>query len=591
MIRSNSLPAVLAPRGILLICVAIAGTANSAEISVPVQQRRPVAAVALDGGKLLAVANERSGAISWLDLGPSPALLRESAIGERLTSLLALTGGETLVTTDAGTGELLVAKRRGCELSVIQRIKLAPELASVVDCRGGQTLSVAAPWSRKLFVLDIDSSSFELTKRRELTLSFSPLQQLALPDGKHLLVADAFGGQLAIVNAETGHIARSLQLPGHNIAGLALSPGGTEVWLTHQALNESLPTTRENIVRGLLVDNVLHKLSVTALLDSQTNWRRNSKVLRLGSFGAGAGDPAGLAPISDHEQLIAFAGVDQAAITTPKGSELRLPVGRRPTAVVAIELGKRYAVLNRLDDSVTLITHDGDWRTQTVSLGPQPPLSSADRGERLFFDARLSSEHWLSCHSCHPEGHTNGLRADTRGDQSYGAPKRVLTLRGTALTDKWAWNGDIQDLDAQVKKSLATSIHSAGFTGQDVADLTTFLHKLPHPPPLLPASQKPDDQQQLARGEKLFGELGCVQCHIPPRTYTSHGVVDVGLSDELGQSKFNPPSLRGVSQNARFFHDNRAPTLESVFTDFGHQLPHVLEATDLADLVRFVKSL
>jgi hypothetical protein len=589
MIRSSSLPAGPVRLGILLSCLAAVATASSADVSV--RQRRPVAAIVLDGGKLLAVANERSGTVSWLDLGPFPALLRESASGKRLTSLLALPGGETLVMTDAATGELLIAKRRGCELSVIQRMELGPELASVAYCRAGQTLSVAVPWSRKLFLLDIEHSSGEATKRQELALPFSPLQQLALPDGKHLLIADAFGGQLAIINADTGHIARSLQLPGYNIRGMSLSPDGSEVWLTHQMLDESLPTTRENIIRGLLVDNVLHKLSVKSLLDPQANWRRNSDILRLGSFGAGAGDPAGLAPLNDQEQLIAIAGVDEAAITTPNGSELRLPVGRRPTAVVPIEPGRRYAVLNTLDDSVTLVTYNDEWKTQTISLGPQPPLSSADRGERLFYNARLSAEHWLSCHSCHPEGHTNGLRADTRGDQSFGAPKRVLTLRGTALTDKWAWNGDIQDLDLQVKKSLATSIHSGSFTGRDVADLTTFLHTLPHPPPLLPRTQSPDDQQQLVRGEKLFGELGCIQCHIPPRTYTSHGVVDVGLSDELGQNKFNPPSLRGVSQNARFFHDNRAPTLESVFTDFGHQLPRELEPRELIDLVRFLKSL
>jgi DNA-binding beta-propeller fold protein YncE len=473
----------------------------------------------------------------------------------------------------------------------MQRIQLVPGIASVTQCNEGQTLSVAALWSHKLFLLEFDPSSSRVTRHQEAPLPFPPRRQLLLPDGQHLLVADAFGGQLAIVNIDTATIVRILQLPGHNIGGMTLSPDGSQVWLTHQTLDQSLPTTRDNIIRGLLVDNVLRNLSIQVLLDPQANWRRTSNTTRLGSFGAGAGDPAGLAPISNQEQLIAFAGVDEAAVTTPNGSELRLSVGRRPTAVVTIDSGKRYAVLNTLDDSVTFVTFDDVWKTQTISLGPQPLLTSADRGERLFLDARLSAEHWLSCHSCHPDGHTNGLRADTRGDQSFGAPKRVLTLRGTALTDKWAWNGDIQDLDAQVKKSLATTIHSASFTGQDVADLTTFLHKLPHPPPLLPATQDANDRQQLARGDKLFGELGCIQCHIPPRTYTSHGVVDVGLSDELGQSKFNPPSLRGVSQNARFFHDNRAPTLESIFTDFGHQLPRDLAPQELADLVRFLKSL
>lgn len=589
MTRPPSFLACLILLGTLFVCLAPTG-AKTAD-AFPARQRRPVAAVLLDDGNLLAIANERSGTISWLYLTHSPPLLGESTLGGQLSSLIALRGGNILAATDAETGALLLVRREGGEGFVHQRIALAPGIASVAECNAGQTLSVAALWSHKLFLLQIDPSSLHVAQQREVPLPFPPRRQLLLPDRKHLLVADAFGGQLAIVNTATGAIARTLELPGHNIGGLALSPDGSQIWLTHQTLDQSLPTTRENIIRGLLVDNVLRNISVQALLDPQANWRHTSNTIRLGSFGAGAGDPAGLAPISNEEQLIAFAGVDEAAITTPNGSELRLPVGRRPTAVITIEPGKRYAVLNTLDDSVTLVTYDDVWETQTISLGPQPPVTSADRGERLFFDARLSAERWLSCQSCHPDGHTNGLRADTRGDESYGAPKRVLTLRGTALTDKWAWNGEIQDLDVQVKKSLATSIHSAEFTGQDVADLTTYLHKLPHPPPLLPVTQDPNDLKQLARGEKLFGELGCIQCHIPPRTYTSHGVVDVGLSDELGQRKFNPPSLRGVSQNARFFHDNRAPTLESVFIDHGHQLPRDLAPQELSDLVRFLKSL
>jgi hypothetical protein len=590
MTRPPSFLACLILLGTLFFCHA--PTVAKPADAYPARQRRPVAAVLLNHGKLLAIANERTGTISWLDLGPSPALLGESALGRQLSSLTALRGGNILAATDAETGALFVVRCEGRELSVIQRVELVPGIASVAECNHGRGLSAAALWSHRLFLLEFDPSSSRVTRQQELPLPFPPRRQLLLPDGKHLLVADAFGGQLAIVDTATAMIVRTLQLPGHNIGGLTLSPDGSQVWLTHQTLDQSLPTTRENIIRGLLVDNVLRNLCIQSLLDPQANWRRTSNTVRLGSFGAGAGDPAGLAPISNQEQLIAFAGVDEAAITTPNGSELRLPVGRRPTAIVTIEPGRRYAVLNTLDDSVTFVTHDDDhWRTQTISLGSQPPLTSADRGERLFFDARLSAEHWMSCHSCHPDGHTNGLRADTRGDQSFGAPKRVLTLRGTALTDKWAWNGDIQDLDDQVRKSLATTIHSTNFTGRDVADLTTFLHKLPHPPPILPATTDAKDRQQLARGEKLFGELGCIQCHIPPRTYTSHGVVDVGLSDELGQRKFNPPSLRGVSQNARFFHDNRAPTLESIFTDYGHQLPRDLAPQELADLVRFLRSL
>ncbi len=81
------------------------------------------------------------------------------------------------------------------------------------------------------------------------------------------------------------------------------------------------------------------------------------------------------------------------------------------------------------------------------------------------------------------------------------------------------------------------------------------------------------------------------RCHVPPLTYTSPEAYDVGLADEQGQKKFNPPSLRGVSQGESFFHDGRAKTLSDVFTEFGHGLDANLSDQDLADLLRFLRSI
>ena len=65
----------------------------------------------------------------------------------------------------------------------------------------------------------------------------------------------------------------------------------------------------------------------------------------------------------------------------------------------------------------------------------------------------------------------------------------------------------------------------------------------------------------------------------------------MGLEDEKGLKKFNPPSLRGVSQGYSFFHDGRAKTLEAVFTEHAHQRNRPLEKGELADLLRFLRSL
>ncbi|MFN0055432.1 MAG: c-type cytochrome [Planctomycetales bacterium] len=95
---------------------------------------------------------------------------------------------------------------------------------------------------------------------------------------------------------------------------------------------------------------------------------------------------------------------------------------------------------------------------------------------------------------------------------------------------------------------------------------------------------------QVQRGQAVFERLDCQRCHAPP-SYTSPATYDVGLEDELGNSQFNPPSLRGVSQRDGLLHDNRARTLEEVFQTHQHQTPSDLGDQDLADLVRFLRSL
>jgi cytochrome c peroxidase len=289
---------------------------------------------------------------------------------------------------------------------------------------------------------------------------------------------------------------------------------------------------------------------------------------------------------------VALAGVDEVALVRSDGQTAwRVAVGRRPTVILQWEAGQRLVVLNTLDDSLSLIDLRHGTVTGSIALGPRPPLGPAERGELLFYNARLARDGWLSCHSCHSDGHTNGLLADTLGDNTYGTPKGTLTLRNTALTDPWAWNGQMKYLHDQVRQSLAETMHSPSVTADQVNDLVSFLHTLPPPPPAEPIVAEEADQRRVARGREIFTERGCVHCHIPPLTYTSHEAYDVGFADERGHRRFNPPSLRGVGQGYRFLHDNRAATLEEVFSKFRHKVGDGLAPAELTDLLRFLRSL
>jgi mono/diheme cytochrome c family protein len=124
---------------------------------------------------------------------------------------------------------------------------------------------------------------------------------------------------------------------------------------------------------------------------------------------------------------------------------------------------------------------------------------------------------------------------------------------------------------------------------EKVSDLVAYVRSLP-PAPALGMIVGAVDTPAVERGRGVFQREHCHRCHAPP-AYTSPATYDVGLKDELGQSKFNPPSLRGVSQRDALFHDNRAASLEEVFRKFRHQIREGLTASDLSDLVQFLLSL
>jgi hypothetical protein len=68
-------------------------------------------------------------------------------------------------------------------------------------------------------------------------------------------------------------------------------------------------------------------------------------------------------------------------------------------------------------------------------------------------------------------------------------------------------------------------------------------------------------------------------------------VFDVGLSDAHGSTQFNPPSLSGVSQRDRFFHDGRARSIEDVLIRFSHPSKDALSERERMVLIEFLRAL
>jgi YVTN family beta-propeller protein len=541
--------------------------------------RRPVALALADAGRWLFVANQRTGTVSVIDTA-SGTVAGEVPVGRRLSDLAVTPDG--VVVADEEAGELVVLRRHGSRLDTPVRVPVGQGPVSIQVAADGSRCYVASRWSRRVTVVDLAAGDPKV--RHSVSLPFPPGRQILLSDPQALVAADAFGGRLAVIDPVKGEVESVRAMSGHNIRGLALSGDRRRLLVSHQVLNARATTSLADVHWGNLLTNNLREVPLAAVRDPKADLLADSRLHHLGDAGRGAGDPAGVAVGPDGTIVLALAGVGEVAV----GGE-RLPVGRRPTAVAISPDGRHGFVANTFSDSVSVIDLKAKRVTAEVPLGGTAEAGAADRGEVLFHDARLSHDGWFSCHSCHTDGHTNGLLADTLGDGSYATPKRVPSLLGVKDTAPFGWTGSAKDLGAQLRSSVETTMRGAKLSAAQEADLVAYLRTLtPPPPPGRSAADRPE--AAVRRGEAVFRGQGCVACHDPP-AYTSAKTYDVGLADEAGNRTFNPPSLRGVSQAGPYFHDGRAATLVEVFARHRHGLKSELAPRDLDDLLAFLADL
>jgi len=588
------LPALLGIALLVLPRGGVRGAGPGPETADESRARRPVAlSLGRDGARLY-VADAGGGSLLVVD----PAAGRvtaEPAVGRGLADVAPLPDGRHLLAVDRAGDALLLLEARGDAVRVVARRGVAPDPVGVAVMPDGSACVVASTGSRRLTFLKLAPGPAGgppgLETVGSLDLPFGPRCMAPVRDGARLVVADAYGGGLAVVDPARGVLESARTLPARNLRGLALSPDGRTLAVACLSLGRGARSTFQDVHWGLLVGNHLHLLEVEAVVapGSDADLLRGGRRIDLGRSGTShaAADPGALAFDPAGGLALALAGVDEVALAAgPADPPRRVGVGRLPSAVALSPDGRTAYVADALDGTISVIDVVAGRRTRAIPLGPRPEPDAAGRGERLFSDARLALDGWMSCQSCHPEGRSNGGAADTLGDGSYGAPKQIPSLLGVGVTGPWSWLGSADRLEDQVRKSVAITMQGPAPSAAQVADLTAYLRSLGPPRPA--AAGGPAGA--IDRGRGVFGARKCAGCHAPPE-YTTPDRYDVGLEDEAGNREFNPPSLRGVGGREPLLHDGRASTLGDVFRLHRHPRGAELSPGEVLDLVAFLGTL
>ncbi len=323
-----------------------------------IQLRRPIALAVSGDGTWLYVANRDSGTISIIPT-TEKTVATELTVGGRLSDL-ALGNDHTLLTLDEKNHQLvlLTGNRTDWKVAARQTIAAYPVRLKLASQSG--RCYITSLWSQTVSLVEFKAEGLEsnprLTVTKTLPLPFEPREMVLTSDEKHLIVADAFGGNLAVIAAETLKLIKTKTLPGHNIRGLAESQDGKRLLVVQQELNPLARTTEDDVHWGNLLMNLLVSLSLSDLCYPQQDAKIHRTLIPLGGPGEGAGDPGAIHQNSTGKTAVLLTGGNEVALAE-EGNTLsfqRIGVGRRPVALAALPDGRLF-VANMFSDSISIV--------------------------------------------------------------------------------------------------------------------------------------------------------------------------------------------------------------------------------------------
>ncbi len=284
-----------------------------------------------------------------------------------------------------------------------------------------------------------------------------------------------------------------------------------------------------------------------------------------------------------------------------------IPTMDSPRGLLITPDGKTAFVANSLDDSLTVIDLGKLRAVARIDLGGPKVITKTRYGERLFHSANITFHRQFSCHTCHPDGHVNGLTFDIEPDGIGTSPVDNRTLRGILDTAPFKWEGTNPSLQRQCGPRLAVFFtRIQPFTPKELSALDTYICTIPRPPNRYrPLGAELTEAQRRGRavfnrthdnmGRLIPKEKRCVTCHFPP-LYTNRTQQDIGTKMWLDrEARFDVPHLNNIYDSAPYLHNGIAPTLEEIWTRYNpddqHGVTNDMTKDQLNDLIEYLKTL
>jgi YVTN family beta-propeller protein len=499
---------------------------------------------------------------------------------------------------------------------------------------------LADPTGRLLYVLNtaadsisvVDTSSFEEVKR--LSASRSPWSLALSPDGSRLFVTNNLSrfvefrtppvSEVTAIDVAATEVDDRVALPETNLVqGVAWHPDGEFAMVTINRTKNLVPMTR--IQQGWTITNGLGIVwrdgtVDQVLLDEPNLYFPDATDVAVTPDGryalvtSSGSDRVAVVDVTKMLGILDGATAEERARVLPnhlgKSVEFvveHLPTGKSPRGVVVSDDGSLAFVANALDDSLSVLDLDRLAALPPIDLGGPDEITRVRWGEQLFHSADIAFQRQFSCHSCHPDGHVDGITYDIEPDGIGFDPVDNRTLRGILDTDPFKWTGKNPSLSRQCGPRLSVFFTRIEPFGPDeLAAVEAYIRTIPRPPnrhrelgaPLTDAQRRGKSMFERTTtndGRVIPEDNRCVTCHYPPM-FTDRTQRDVGTRMWLDKDGvFDVPHLNNIYDSAPYLHNGISPTLEEIWTRFNpddrHGVTNDMTKDQLNDLIEYLKTL
>lgn len=488
------------------------------------------------------------------------------------------------------------------------------QIKSTISVGSGARAPFFSADRKKLYVLnqfantvsEIDPATLRLL--RTFTVQREPKAAVIGKDGRYMYVnnflpaqradVDTVAACVSVIDLTSGERVKDIRLyNGSNaLRGIALSPDGRYVFVTHNLGRFQVPTSQ--LQQGWM------NTSAMSVIDTQNNTFSGSVLLDEPEQGA-----AGIWGVQCTPQyiIISHSGTHELSlIEYPRFLEaykgyankmslaydLRFLYGMRTRYKLNgnsprdfVLDGNRVIVPTFFSDVVHILNLDNK-ELKEYPLAPNRIETAELKGEKYFNDATYCFQQWQSCNGCHPgDARTDGMNWDLMND-GIGNPKNCKSMLYSHVTPPSMISGIRASAELAVRKGYAF-IQFVEMPEEYACCVDAYLKSLrPVQSPYLVDGQL---SEKAKKGQKVFEKLNCNSCHSGPY-FTDLKTYRIGKDVEF-EKGWDTPTLVEVWRTAPYLFDGRAATLQDVFEAHKHGIEKKVSKKEIEELTEYVNSL